>query len=181
MTSVTLPFVITLQEGLPPSGMRYVGRITPLAGPRGLPLLKPPYGRITAIDMNTGDHVWVAPLGDGPRNHPLLRHLNLPPLGWARRGFPLVTRTLLFAGQGAPPTGARLARDRSDVLLRTFAIDEPKFRALDKATGRLLWEMDLPANASGALMAYMARGKQYIVVPVGGANIAAELVALSLP
>lgn len=181
VTSVTAPYVIRLEPGWPASGMRYVGRIVGLNGPSGLPLLKPPYGRITAIDLNTGDHVWTAPLGDGPRSHTLLRHLNLPPLGWDRRGFPLLTRTLLFVGQGAPPTGVRWARDRLDTFTMTFRIHDPKFRAFDKATGRLLWEMDLPANASGALVTYMVGGKQYIVVPVGGSKVPAELVALSLP
>jgi quinoprotein glucose dehydrogenase len=156
--------------------MRYVGRIMQLDGPEGLPLVKPPYGRMTAIDMNTGNHAWVAPLGEGPRSHPLLRDLDLPMLGWPRRGFPLVTRTLLFVGQDARPA-AQARRDRQ----RTFEIHDAKLRAFDKATGRLLSELDLPANASGALMTYMARGKQFLVVPVGGSNIPAELVALSLP
>jgi quinoprotein glucose dehydrogenase len=181
VTSVTRPFVIQVQDGLPLSGMRSVGRIRPLDGPRGLPLVRPPYGRITAIDMNTGEHAWMAPLGDGPRRHPLLRHLDLPPLGSPRIGFPLVTKTLLVVGQGPPVIGIRLARDRRDVAIRTFAIEDPTLRAFDKATGRRIGEITLPANASGALMTYMVGGKQYIVVPVGGSNIPAELVALSLP
>ena len=67
--------------------------------PRGLPLWKPPYSRMTAIDMNTGEHAWMSPLGNGERirNHPMLRDLDLPPLGgdWARTG-PLLTTTLLI-------------------------------------------------------------------------------------
>jgi quinoprotein glucose dehydrogenase len=63
----------------------------------GLPLFKPPYSRVTAIDMNRGEHLWVRPLGNGPRNHPLLKDLNLPPLGEASEGqSALVTKTLLF-------------------------------------------------------------------------------------
>jgi quinoprotein glucose dehydrogenase len=53
-----------------------------LGGPRGLPLTKPPYGRITAIDLNTGEHAWMKPVGSGPRDHPALSELALPPLGW---------------------------------------------------------------------------------------------------
>ncbi|HJS75325.1 MAG TPA: PQQ-binding-like beta-propeller repeat protein, partial [Vicinamibacteria bacterium] len=66
----------------------------------GIPIVKPPYGRITAIDMNRGEHLWMAANGDGPRHHPLLKDLNLPPLGVPGRGAPLVTKTLLFVGEG---------------------------------------------------------------------------------
>ena len=74
--------------------------------PQGLPLLKPPYSRMTAIDMNTGDHVWMTPLGNGDRirNHPMLRDLDLPPLGGDGRGGPLLTKTLLFSALSAGGT-----------------------------------------------------------------------------
>ena len=67
----------------------------------GLPIIKPPYGRIVAIDLNRGEHVWTAVNGDGPREHPLLKDLNLPPLGTASRPTALVTKTLLFIGDGS--------------------------------------------------------------------------------
>jgi hypothetical protein len=70
-----------------------------VTGPRGLPLFKPPYGRITAINLNTGDHVWTKPNGDGPSDHPAIKHLNLPPLGQPGRASPLLTKTLLFVGR----------------------------------------------------------------------------------
>jgi quinoprotein glucose dehydrogenase len=73
----------------------------PGPGPQGLPITKPPYGRITAIDLNTGDHVWMVPNGDGPRDHPALKDLNLPPLGHMGRAAPLVTKTLLFVTEGS--------------------------------------------------------------------------------
>ncbi len=76
----------------------------PGAGARGLPLVKPPYKRVTAFDLNTGDEVWMSPHGDGPRNHPALRELNLPALGGhsgLHGGGPLVTRTLLIVNSGA--------------------------------------------------------------------------------
>jgi quinoprotein glucose dehydrogenase len=141
-------------------------------GPQGLPLIKPPYGRITAIDLNTGDHRWMVPLGTTPdwvRNHPALQGVTLPNTGrWEHAGL-LVTRTLLFAGEGsglyAVPPGA----------------GGPMFRAYDKSTGEILAEIALPANQSGVPMTYMAGGKQYIVVPVGAVGVPGEFVALTLP
>ena len=81
--------------------MRAIARLaaTLVEGPQGLPITKPPYGRITAIDMNTGGHVWMVPNGDGPRDHPRLQGLNLPPLGQPSRDMPLLTKTLLFVSQ----------------------------------------------------------------------------------
>ncbi|MBM3457735.1 MAG: pyrroloquinoline quinone-dependent dehydrogenase, partial [Armatimonadetes bacterium] len=138
-------------------------------GPRGLPLVKPPYGRITAIDLNTGDHRWMAPLGEGPRNHPALRPLNLPPLGRNRRGYVVVTRTLLLVAQEGS-------------WFQSGPPEEPPFlRAFDKATGRLLGQVSLPAPATGAPITYMAGGKQYVAIPVGGVNDPQELIVLSLP
>ncbi len=71
----------------------------------GLPLSKPPYGRITAIDMTSGEHAWMRANGDGPRNHPLLEGLDLPPLGYSSRPVPLVTGSLLFLGEGSDAFG----------------------------------------------------------------------------
>ncbi len=77
--------------------------------------------------------------------------------------------------------GTRPAKDRPDIRISTFATDAAKLRAFDKATGELLAEIDLPTNTHGSPMTYLAGGKLFIVIPVGGANIPAELVALSLP
>jgi quinoprotein glucose dehydrogenase len=134
-----------------------------------------------AIDLNTGDHAWTVPLGEGPRNHPSLAHLNLPRLGSERRGFPLVTSTLLFAVQEGRARGLRQAHDRPWVRIFTWDVYEPTLQVFDKATGALIAQVELPANAQGALMTYMVRGRQYIVMPVGGANLPAELIALTLP
>ena len=142
----------------------------PGPGPRGLPITKPPYGRITAIDLNTGDHMWMTPNGDGPRDHPALKHLNLPPLGQMGRAAPLLTKTLLFVTEGSevglsiPPGGGG-----------------PRMRAFDKRTGRVVAEIPLPAGATGAPMTYLHEGRQYIVVAVAGEGHAPELVALGLP
>ena len=138
----------------------------------GLPIIKGPYGRITAIDLNRGVHVWMRPNGDGPRFHPLLKDLKLPPLGYPNRPAPLVTKTLLFLGEG------------SDAISGTAGADwtwGTKFRAYDKANGNVIWEMDLPSGTTAGPMTYMVKGKQYIVVAVGARNHPSEYVALSLP
>ena len=137
----------------------------------GLPLLKPPYGRITALNLNTGTQVWMVANGDGPRNHPLLKDLHLPPLGIPNRPAPLVTKTLLFIGEG------------SDAIIGTPQVSwawGKKFRAYDKATGKVIWETDLPSGTTGGPMTYMYKGKQYIVVPIGAKDHPAEFVALAL-
>jgi glucose dehydrogenase len=183
VTSRTLPFVTRLNPPAWPLPIvdRYFADPQPLAGPEGLPLFKPPFGRIVAIDLNTGEHAWTVPLGEGPRKHPLLAALDLPRLGSSRRGFPLVTRTLLFAAQEGRVIAMRPPKDGAWTRIFTWATFEPVLEVFDKTTGALLARIELPANAQGALMTYMVRGKQYIVVPVGGANLPAELVALSLP
>ncbi len=133
----------------------------------GLPVFKPPYGRITAIDMNRGEHAWMVPNGDGPRDHPLLAGLDVGPLGIANRAAPLVTRTLLFIGEG------------SNAVIGTTASGK-NFRAYDKATGEVVWTMELEAGTTGAPMTYMHQGRQYIVVAIGGHGREAEWVALGL-
>jgi glucose dehydrogenase len=136
----------------------------------GLPITKPPYGRITALDLNRGTLVWMAANGDGPRYHPLLKDLNLPPLGTPGRAAPLVTKTLLFIGEGSDAISG-VPKDGWG----------KKFRAYDKATGKVVWEMELPAGTTGGPMTYMAQGKQVIIVPIGGKDYAPEWVALGLP
>ena len=146
------------------SNFDYVVQMSrPPGGPDGLPLFKGPYSRVTAIDLNTGDHVWRTAIGDGPRDHPRLKDLNLPPLGGRSRGFPLVTKSLLFLTTGG-----------SD--------ENPHLRALDKRTGDILAEVYFKGSPSGAPITYSVDGKQYITVPVTtGRRGPAELVALTLP
>src|SRR6185369_12117790 len=93
--SMTNPFVANLLPGKPEeTDLRYrAGSRELLQGPRGLPLVKPPYGRITAIDLNHGTIAWTVPNGDGPRNHPALKDLHLGPLGQSVRAAPLATKT----------------------------------------------------------------------------------------
>ncbi len=138
----------------------------------GLPIIKGPYGRITAIDLNRGEHVWMKPNGDGPRSHVLLRDLNLPPLGYPNRPAPLLTKTLLFLGEG------------SNAISGTAGADwtwGKKFRAYDKATGAVIWETTLPSGTTAGPMTYLANGRQFIVVSVGARDHQPEYVALALP
>jgi hypothetical protein len=127
-----------------------------------------------------GEHRWMRPMGEGPRHHPALVHLNLPPLGSPRRSFVLATKSLLFVaqegitrGRGFSPGGNAL-----ELSLENY---EPFLLALDPANGDLIAQIALPGNATGSPMTYQVDGKQYIVVPIGGASLPAELVALSVP
>lgn len=140
-----------------------------LDGPQGLPLVKPPYGRITAIDMNSGDHLWMVPNGDGPRNNPLLKDLNLPPLGQAGRAAPLLTKAFLFVGEGSD-AGQSMPKFSGGNM----------FRAYDKKTGKVVWETDLGAGTTSPPITYMYKGKQYIVVAVADVHHSPEIVAMSL-
>ena len=157
---------IALEHDPERSQMNYVSLgVSGIQGPRGLPLLKPPYGRIVAIDLNTGQHVWNIPNGDTPadiKNHPALEGVDIPRTGKSTHASILLTKTLLFAGEG-PRRG------------------EPVFRAHDKMTGEILAEVELPATTNAPPMTYMAGGRQYIVVAVAGPDHPAELVALALP
>lgn len=141
----------------------------PVRMPDGLPLFKPPYSRLTAINMNTGDHAWMVPTGAGVRirNLPQLKGLKLPDLGGdSTLSGPLLTKTLLIY---ALTTGGSRGG--------------PRLVAYDKATGKELASCDLPASAIGSPMTYLAGGKQYIAITVQGATPTAvpELVALALP
>ena len=151
------------------SNMRYVQRREEVAGPFGLPLLKPPYGRITAIDLNTGKVLWTIANGDTPEsisNHEKLAGIELPRTGHLERAGLLVTKSLLFAGEGSG--------------LYAMWGGGTKFRAHDKLTGEILAEVDLGVRQSGIPMTYAIDGKQYIVVAAGAPNHAGELVALTL-
>jgi len=177
--SITGPHILRLVRPDPDtSDMSYLTERPLLTGPDGLPITKPPYGRITAIDLSTGDQKWAIPLGSGPREHPRLRGLDLPPLGWSSRGFVLVTDTLLFAAQ--EPERAGGFSDATNTFVTTATTREPRLSAFDKKTGELVSETVLPGNAGGSPMTYSLGSNQYIVVPVGGGGVPVELVALSL-
>jgi quinoprotein glucose dehydrogenase len=155
-------------------------------GPRGLPLIKPPYGRVTAIDLKTGSHLWQIPLGTGPVDHPAIEHLNLKPLGWSHRGAPLVTKELLFLGQEgrAWDVGAGIlweGKEYTNQEIKEINHFDPTLYVFDKQTGHSICEIPMPMNITNAPMTYMYDGKQYIVVAMGGVVDSAKLVALALP
>ena len=129
----------------------------------GIPIVQPPWGRITAIDLTQGDIAWQMANADTPpgiRNHPLLRGVELERTGIPTRAGLLVTKSLLFAGEGQG--------------------GNPVFRAHDKLTGEIFAEIALPASQTGLPMTYVQNGKQYIVMAVSG-NGPAEIIALALP
>ena len=181
--SITSPFVADIVKGDPARGnlLYHQGTRMWMPGPRGLPLFKPPYGRITAFDMNKGEIVWQVPNGIGPRDHPAIRHLKLGRLGWPSRPAPLLTRTLLFIGEGSAVQVERNRVPKEMPIQIATKYGDPWFRAYDKQTGAVLWETELPAGTTGAPMTYMHQGKQYIVVPVGGTEVRSQFVAFSLP
>jgi quinoprotein glucose dehydrogenase len=172
VSSMTSPSAVGLVHDPALSDMRYVvPAYARVPGPFGLPLVRPPWGRITAIDLNTGDLLWQVANADTPsevRDHPKLQGITLPRTGIPERSGLLVTRSLLFAGEGSG----------------LFTMDGKggrMFRALDKKTGDIIYEFALPARQSGVPMTYAIDGKQYIVVAVGEKDHAGEFVALSLP
>ena len=172
--SHTIPYVPKLTKATDPEALaayKSIGVPDELDGPRGLPITKPPYGRITAIDLNSGDHAWMKPLGRGPLDHPALSGLNLPPLGNARRYFILLTPTLLMAASEKPNTwDAEYYFDPEAYLV-----------AVDLEDGHSIARVDLPANASGNPMTYMADGRQFVAVSIGFWGERAELVGLAVP
>jgi len=151
------------------SNLRYILAGSRIAGPFGLPLAKPPWGTIVALDLNTGRRRWTVANGDTPayvRNSEKLSGVTIPRTGHDDRAGLLVTKTLLFAGEGA---GMFVATEGGT-----------KFRAHDKATGNILWETDLGLRQSGIPMSYAVGGRQYILVAAGAPRRAGELIALAL-
>jgi len=152
------------------------GFIAPTVNLQGLPLIKPPYDRITAYDMNTGDILWQKTHSSTPdeiRNHPALKGLDASRLGQPGRTFigVLTTKSLVIAGEGGVHTNGK---GEQVALLRAY----------DKVTGEdIPAEVNMPGKQTGSPMTYMFNGKQYIVVAVttNGANGGGELVAYALP
>ena len=133
-------------------------------GPQGLPMFKPPYSRIVAIDMNMGEHLWETPNGDTPyniRDHPALQGVDVPNTGRLAHPVTMVTKTLVIAAEGIAGT--------------------PRLHALDKRTGERLGTVDLPASGQYGMMGYLHEGRQYIVVQVAGPDLPGSLAALRLP
>lgn len=179
--SLTSPIVVQLEKGDATAGnMRYRrGPLGSLPTLDGIPLYKPPYSRVTAYDLNSGTLAWQIPIGDGPRNHPMLADLKLGPLGNGTRGSPLLTKTLLFVSQFSGGLGRATGLPIGDRPLSNLPPEPPRFRAFDKRTGEMVWEKELPFGPAAAPMTYMAAGRQYIVLAVGS-GIHAELMAFTV-
>ena len=137
---------------------------------QGLPLFKPPYGQISAINMDTGEILWQIAHGETPdyiKNHPALKGLNIPRTGRPGIVGTLVTSTLLIAGEAGFAT---TPFGRGAML-----------RAYEKATGKELGAVFMPGPATGSPMTYLLNGKQYIVIATGGIDHPAEFIAYKLP
>ena len=161
--STTGPMTVKLVEGDPlETNFKYRRtRSGRLAGPQGLPLTKPPYGRITAIELNTGEHIWMVPNGDGIRQKIIDMGIDDPgPVGQRGSTGPVLTKSLLFFAQ----------REQTRSVLRAY----------DKRTGRLVHEMDLPGRPSGTPVTFESGGRQFISLTIS-AGRDAQLIALALP
>ena len=161
--SATIPIVVQLQEADPEkSNLRFVrGGAMNVGGPQGLPLTKPPYGRIVATNLNSGEQEWMIPHGEGIRQKIIdMGILDPGPVGGPSRTGPLLTKTLLFVAQV----------DNGRNLLRAF----------DKATGAVLHEIELPLPPQGSPMTYAVKGQQYLSIAIGGGPDS-RLFTLSLP
>ena len=138
----------------------------------GLPLFKPPYSRLTAIDMSRGEILWTSAMGNGPRNHPLLQGLDLPALGNpAMTTSVLVTKSVVFG---------TMTKGRARDQWGDEEADRQLLYAFDKEDGAHLRTFLLEGRSAAAPMTYLHDGRQYIVVATGSADTA-ELVAFSLP
>ncbi|MEE3290502.1 MAG: pyrroloquinoline quinone-dependent dehydrogenase [Pseudomonadota bacterium] len=160
--SVTSPIVIQLVANNPTeTDFVYMrGGIRNVNGPSGLPITKPPYGRISAVNLNTGEYEWVRANAEGIRQQIIDMGIPDPgPVGVVNLAPLLVTKTLLF---------------------QAITDGVPILRAMNKATGETIAEIELPAIPQGAPMTYMVDGKQYIAISSGG-GADAKMVTLSLP
>jgi quinoprotein glucose dehydrogenase len=137
----------------------------------GLPLVKPPYGRISAIDMNSGSILWQIAHGETPdnvKNNPALKGMTIPRTGQSGNVGTLVTKTLVVAGE---PRYTTTSTGQRGAMLRAY----------DKTSGKEVGAVYMPAPQSGSPMTYQLSGRQYIVVAVSGGNYSGELIAFRLP
>jgi len=164
--SSTNPSSVGVQKTDPPDSNKAdytAGKGVALPRVQGLPALKPPYGRITAYDMNKGEIAWQVPNGDTPQNYKTIfanLGLTVPPTGTASIAGLLVTKTLLIAGEGSG--------------------GHPLLHAYDKKTGENIAELPMPGAQTALPMTYSYNGRQFVVVAVNG-QPAGQLVAFALP
>jgi quinoprotein glucose dehydrogenase len=175
-----LPTLITIRKPEPWQGSYdFIGLPSYVPGPRGLPLLKPPFGSIVAIDMNTGDHRWRIPVGRSVAMGAIQKLGIREPLGLPFRSWALLTKTVMIVVQMGYYGPQRFVPGLN-LPIRDLHNLDPHLWVYDKTSGEMLAEIDLPANATGAPMTYMAGGKQFIVFPVGGGPLVEELIAITL-
>jgi quinoprotein glucose dehydrogenase len=154
----------------PPAGTPLTGRQALGQGLEGLPIVKPPYGVLSAIDVNKGDLIFQVPHGDTPdnvRNHALLKGLNIPKTGQSGSVGVLITKTLVIVGDPQPTT----RNGRRGAYLRAY----------DKKTGAQVGEVYMPAPISGTPMTYRIGDRQFIIAAVSGAGYTGEYIAFALP
>lgn len=178
----TIPFGIKIKKENA-AAYAYSGTWAGVGGPDGLPLLKPPFSSITAIDMNTGEHLWKIPAGKGPVDHPAIKHLKLDRVGIPRQSHITLTNDVLFvAPEGTNAVIGLSTRGNALITQATKGEDEaePYIYAHSAKTGDLIAELKLPGAAFGGLMSYTAKGKHYVIVPTGGAGTPARLIAVQV-
>jgi quinoprotein glucose dehydrogenase len=166
VSSSTIPSLLALVHDEEQSSLRYIQGRARARGPRDLPLVKPPYGRITAIDLRVGEIAWMRANGETPEaiaSHPALVGVKLPRTGSPSRSGILVTKTLVLAGEGWGGGHG--------------------LYAYDKMTGDIIARIELPGAQTGLPMTYVHDGRQYVVMTTGDSDprIPARIVALALP
>jgi quinoprotein glucose dehydrogenase len=175
-----LPVTITIRKPDTSQGSYdFIGLPKYLPGPRGLPLLKPPFGSIVAIDMNSGDQRWRIPVGRSAAMSSVQKINPSGNYGLMARSWAMVTKTVMVVvqmGYFSPPR----FQPGVNAPIRDLHNLDPHLWVYDKTTGDKLAEIDLPSNATGAPITYMAGGKQFIVFPVGGGPVTEELIAVAL-
>ena len=147
---------MVLERVLERSGLQTTQNRDFVDGPDGLPLMKPPYGRITAISMETGEHLWIKPIGRGYEQNSQISNLTFSDyLGVPQRIFTMTTKNLLISGQQR---------------LSAFNLD----------TGNRVGEVSIPESVQGNIMGYELNDKLYLVIPIGGSGSTSELIAYTL-
>ncbi len=185
--SFTIPFGIKakkLTEDTAKSPFKYTGTWHGVAGPDGLPLFKPPYSTLKALDMNTGEYLWSVPAGRGPINHPAIKKAGLKAVGMPHQSFIAITDNVIFL---APNGDVDIlgTNTRNNALIGQTKAEKDQtdnnLYAYDPKTGDILSEVKLPVSgAFGGIITYKAGGKQYVAVPVGGAGVPSELVGVQV-
>jgi glucose dehydrogenase len=166
-TAADSPLQGRIPEAPPPTPAASV----PPLNVEGLPIVKPPYGVLSAINLDRGDIMWQVPHGETPdniRNHPLLKGMNIPRTGQPGSIGLMVTKTLVVLGD--PQVTSPEGRPRGAML-----------RAYDKQSGKEVGAVFMPAGQSGSPMTYSVDGRQYIIVAVSGGNYSGEYIAFALP